>query len=189
MLLQLVNIHNQKINVSFFFLRNCHSSLSGWVHCQQNFWNISIIKEPCCCSIDGWACWANWAFCICWVWFSISRFISFSSSFWSSCFLSDFSAKKFMVPLVLLHVFFSDSALRYLVSPKVLRDFFLFLAPWPDLLPSSRFSLQIIFSFLSQPHRIVESIQIKHHLFMCALGWYHSLFLPHSIFFFVLFHK
>ena len=112
----------------------------------------------------------HWAFCICWVWFSISCFCSFSSFFRSSDSLSNFSAKKIMVSLILLRVFFSDLALR-------------FLAPWPDLLPSSRFSLQSLFSFLSQPHRIVESSQVKHHLFLCALGWYHSHFLPLSTFF------
>ena len=61
--------------------------------------------------------------------------------------------------------------------------FFFFLTPWPDLLFSSRFSLQILFSFLSQLHWIVESSQVKHHLFLCALGWYHSLSLPYSTFF------
>ena len=59
----------------------------------------------------------HWAFCICWVWFSISCFCSFSSFFRSSDSLSDFSAKKIMVSLILLRVFFSDLALR-------------FLAPW-----------------------------------------------------------
>ena len=61
--------------------------------------------------------------------------------------------------------------------------FFLFLAPWQDLLSSLLFSLQILFFFLSQPHGIVESSQVVHRLFLCALGWYHFLSLTYSTFF------
>ena len=124
MLLQVIKMHNQKKNV--LFLSTALLYFSFWFHCQQNFWSISIINEPCCFRIESWASSANWTFCICRVCFSISCFRSFSSSFRSSCSFSDF--------------------------------------------------------FLSQPHWIIEKSQVKHHLFLCALGWYHSLSLPHSTF-------
>ena len=107
-------MHNQKKKRFVFCQRHCHTSASGF-----------IVNEPCCCSIESWACWANWAFCNCWVWFFIYCFHSFSSSFRNSSSISDFSAEKFMIQLVLLRVFFSDSALRFLVLLKVSRDFFL----------------------------------------------------------------
>ena len=115
MLLQLKKMHNQK-KMSCFCQRHYYTEASGFT--VNRISRISIINKPCCSSIEIWASSANWTFCICWVCFLIFCFRSFSSSFRSSCSLSE---------------------------------------------------------NLSQSHWIVEWIQVKYHLFLCAFTFHFFL--------------